>query len=115
MSALLRASRRTATGEIAPASRSKPTRDQQYHEDDQDDADDTIAAVTVAVAVAAEAATEATKQEDDEEDDEYESDRHYLSPVVPVVTPKRTRTSSHFDCESPRSAFTDYILSTAPP
>src|ERR1035438_4474992 len=91
MSALVCASRRTATGEIAPASRSKPTHDKQYHEDDQDDADDTNAAVTVAIAVAAEAATEATKQEDHEEDDEYESDRHYLSPVV---APKRTLSRS---------------------
>ena len=48
----------------------------QYHEDDQDDADDTNAAVTEAITVAAEAATEAPKQEDDEQDDEYEPKRH---------------------------------------
>jgi hypothetical protein len=82
--------------------RSKPTHDKQYHEDDQDDADDTNAAVTVAVAVATEAATEATKQKDDEEDDEYESDRHYLSPVV---APKRTLGLFALRLRSPRWAF----------
>lgn len=57
-----------------PPVRSKPTRKNQYDEDDQDDANDTDAAMTVAVAVATEATTEAAKQEDDKYDDEYESE-----------------------------------------
>jgi hypothetical protein len=70
-----------------PPDRSKPTHEKQYHEDDQDDADHTDAAVPKPVTVAAEAATEATKQEDDEDDDEYESERHDLPPVAaPTVT-----------------------------
>ena len=81
-SALLQAA---AAFDIASV-RSKPSRENQYEEDDQDDADDTNAAVTIAVAVAPEAATKAPEQEDDEDDNEYESERHDLSPTA---TPKR--------------------------
>jgi len=61
-----------STASEIPFVRSKPTREKQYDEDDQDDAENTNAAVTVAVAVATEPATESASQEDDEEDDKYE-------------------------------------------
>jgi hypothetical protein len=54
------------------------TCEQQYDNDDQSDADDTVAAVTEAVPVPAEAATEATEQENDEQDNEDGSERHRL-------------------------------------
>jgi hypothetical protein len=76
-----------------PPVRSKPIREEQHDEDDQDHADDTDAAVTVA----AEAATEAPKLEDDEYDDEYESERYGLSPLTAA---NEYRASSHSDCEA---------------
>jgi hypothetical protein len=49
-------------------------------DDDEDDANKTVAAVTIAVARPPETATDATKQEDDEDYDEDGSERHeYLS------------------------------------
>jgi hypothetical protein len=68
-----------------PPVRSKPIREEQHDEDDQDHADDTDAAVTVA----AEAATEAPKLEDDEYDDEYEFylPLQHLTNIEPLRTP----------------------------
>jgi hypothetical protein len=55
-------------------SRSDPTQEQQYDEDDNDDTDDAHPTVTEAVTIAAESAAEPTEQEDDEDNDEYESE-----------------------------------------
>jgi hypothetical protein len=63
---------------------SETARKKQHDDDDQDDANETIAAVTIAVAWTAETATEATKQEDDEDYDEDGSERHDESPFAAI-------------------------------
>jgi hypothetical protein len=57
-----------------PFARSKPTREQQYDKNNQDDANNTNAAVTVAVSVSTEATAEAAQQKYDDKYDEYEAD-----------------------------------------
>jgi hypothetical protein len=67
--------------EIKPGLDSKPTREKQYYDDDENYADYSIAAVTITVTVTTNAPAESTYQEDDEEDYEDETDRHFISPV----------------------------------
>jgi hypothetical protein len=81
-----------------PPVRSKATREKQYDDDDQYDADDTDAAMAESVTISAEATTEATKQEDDEDDEKYEPERHDLSPVAaPNRTLSLSRPQGGFD------------------
>ena len=63
---------------------SEAARKKQHDDDDQDDPNETVAAVTIAVAWTAETATEATKQEDDEDYDEDGYERHDESPFAAI-------------------------------
>jgi hypothetical protein len=56
--------------------RSKPARQNQDEEDDQNYAKNTDAPMTETVAITAESAAEATEQENDKQNDEYGSKRH---------------------------------------
>jgi hypothetical protein len=64
-----------AASTVRPQFGLKPTGENQYDENDQDNTNNTDAAVTVTVSVAAEAAAEATKQENDQDDEKYDSKR----------------------------------------